>query len=51
MSKFYDELMTGLNEAVKIEHGSLKGRKTVYEIQPVKNTTMFKSSAFELLLE
>ena len=28
--------MTGLNEAVAIEKGSLKGRKTVYEIQPVK---------------
>lgn len=28
--------MTGLNEAVAIERGELKGRKTVYEIQPVK---------------
>lgn len=36
MSKFYDDLMTGLNEAVAIERGKLKGRKTVYEIQPVK---------------
>ena len=36
MSKFYDELKIGLNEAVKIERGSLKGRKTIYEIQPVK---------------
>ncbi len=36
MSEFFDELMTGLNEAVAIEKGSLKGRKTVYEIQPVK---------------
>jgi putative transcriptional regulator len=36
MSKFYDDLMTGLNEAVAIERGELKGRKTVYEIQPVK---------------
>ena len=37
MSKFFDDLMTGLNEAVAIEKGELKGRKTVYEIQPVKN--------------
>lgn len=36
MSEFFDELMTGLNEAVEIERGNLKGRKTVYEIQPVK---------------
>lgn len=36
MSKFFDDLMTGLNEAVAIERGELKGRKTVYEIQPVK---------------
>ncbi len=36
MSEFFDELMTGLNEAVAIEKGKLKGRKTVYEIQPVK---------------
>ena len=28
--------MTSLNEAVAIEQGELKGRKTVYEIQPVK---------------
>lgn len=36
MSEFFDELMTGLNEAVEIERGTLKGKKTVYEIQPVK---------------
>lgn len=36
MSNYYDELMTSLNEAVEIERGNLKGRKTVYEIQPVK---------------
>ena len=36
MSEFFDELITGLNEAVAIERGELKGRKTVYEIQPVK---------------
>ena len=36
MSKFFDSLMTSLNEAVAIEREELKGRKTVYEIQPVK---------------
>ena len=36
MNEFFDDLMTGLNEAVAIERGELKGRKTVYEIQPVK---------------
>ena len=36
MSEFFDSLMTGLNEAVAIERGELKGRKTVYEIQPIK---------------
>ena len=36
MSKFFDTLMTSLNEAVAIEREELKGRKTVYEIQPVK---------------
>ncbi|MCR5763927.1 MAG: transcriptional regulator, partial [Treponema sp.] len=36
MSEFFEELMTGLNEAVEIEKGTLKGRKTIYEIQPVK---------------
>lgn len=36
MSEFFEELIAGLNEAVAIEKGTLKGRKTVYEIQPVK---------------
>ena len=36
MSKFFDTLMASLNEAVAIERGELKGRKTIYEIQPVK---------------
>lgn len=36
MSNFFDDLMTGLNEAVAVERGELKGRKTTYEIQPVK---------------
>ena len=45
MSEYFDELMTGLNEAVAIERGELKGRTTVYEIQPVKkyNNTQIKS--------
>lgn len=36
MSDFFKELMTSLNEAIAIERGELKGKKTVYEIQPVK---------------
>ncbi len=36
MSKYFDDLIQGLNEAVSIERGELTGRKTVYEIDPVK---------------
>lgn len=36
MSKFFNDLMTGLTEAIAIEKGELEGKKTVYEIQPVK---------------
>ena len=36
MNNYYKDLMTGLNEAIGIERGELNGRKTVYEIQPVK---------------
>ena len=36
MSKYFDGLMTSLNEAIAIERGELTGRRTVYEIQPVK---------------
>lgn len=45
MSECFEELMTGLNEAVAIERGKLKGRTTVYEIQPVKkyNNTQIKN--------
>ena len=44
MSGFYEDLMEGLNEAVAIERGELKGRKTVYKIDPVKkyNNTEIK---------
>lgn len=37
MSEFFDELVTGLNEAIAIESGELRGKRTVYEILPVKN--------------
>lgn len=37
MSEFFDELVTGLNEAIAIESGELRGKKTIYEILPVKN--------------
>ena len=45
MSKYFDELMSSLNEAVAIERGELKGRTKFYEIQPVKkyNNTQIKS--------
>ena len=36
MNNYYKDLMNGLNEAIGIERGELNGRKTVYEIQPVK---------------
>lgn len=36
MGSFFDDLMVGLHEAVAIEKGELKGRRKVYEIQPVK---------------
>jgi len=39
MSKEFDELMTSLNQAIAIEKGQLKGRKTVYVIEPVKSYT------------
>ena len=29
MSNYYNDLITGLNEAIAIERGELKGRKTV----------------------
>jgi len=44
MSEFFDELLTGLNEAVAIERGELKGRKTVYENQSVKNLDAHKKN-------
>ena len=39
MSKIYDELMKGLNEAVAIEKGEIKGHKTIYRIEPAKEYT------------
>jgi len=52
MSEFFDSLMTGLNEAVAIERGELKGRKTVYEIQPIKkyNNIENKSSRYSFTI-
>ena len=39
MSKEFDNLMTSLNQAIAIERGQFKGRKTVYVIEPVKSYT------------
>lgn len=36
MSKYYDELSHALEEAIAIERGELKARKTVYQITPVR---------------
>jgi len=36
MSRFFDELSQGIQEAIAIERGQLKGRKTTYVIEPVK---------------
>lgn len=36
MSEYFEDLMTGLNEAIVIERGELTGLKTIYEIQPLK---------------
>ena len=36
MSKYFEGLVTSLNQAIAIEKGELQGRRTVYEIQPVK---------------
>ncbi|HHT44749.1 MAG TPA: helix-turn-helix domain-containing protein [Fastidiosipila sp.] len=36
MSKHFNDLITGLTEAIAIERGELKGRKTVFWIEPVK---------------
>ncbi|MDD7417262.1 MAG: helix-turn-helix domain-containing protein [Treponemataceae bacterium] len=36
MSEFFNEIMTGLNEAVAIEREELSGKRTIYEIEPLK---------------
>lgn len=36
MSEFFNEVMSGLNEAVAIERGELSGKRIVYEISPLK---------------
>ena len=36
MSKMFESLKKGLNEAIAIEKGNLKGRKVAYVITPIK---------------
>ncbi len=36
MSKVFEELEKGLKEAIQIEKGELKGKKTVYTFLPIK---------------
>lgn len=36
MSSLFEDLCQGLNEAIEIEKGSLKGKETVLEIEPVR---------------
>lgn len=39
MSKFFDDLKTGLEEAIEIEKGLKKGRSTTFLFEPVKKYT------------
>lgn len=39
MSKFFDDLKTGLEEAIEIEKGLKKGRSTTFIFEPVKKYT------------
>ena len=39
MSKFFDDLKTGLEEAIEIEKGLKKGRSTTFIFKPVKKYT------------
>ncbi len=36
MSKYFDDLEKGLMEAIDIEKGKIKGKKTTFVIKPVK---------------
>ena len=36
MSELYESIINGLEEAIEIEKGNLRCRKTIYEILPVK---------------
>jgi putative transcriptional regulator len=36
MSELFDDLVSGLNEAIEIEKGSLQAKATTYVIEPVK---------------
>lgn len=35
MNTLYDDLITGLNQAIEIKNGNLNGRKTTLTIEPV----------------
>lgn len=39
MSKAYEELKTSLEQAIAIQKGEMKGRKTTYVFKPVKRYT------------
>jgi putative transcriptional regulator len=39
MSKYFEDLKTGLEQAVAIKEGRLEGRRTRYEFRPVKQYT------------
>ncbi len=39
MSKMFEDLKAGLEEAIKIEKGELKGKKVTYIIAPIKKYT------------
>jgi putative transcriptional regulator len=39
VSKFFDDLKTGLEEAIEIEKGLKKGRSTTFIFEPVKKYT------------
>jgi putative transcriptional regulator len=45
MSNAYDLIMEGLTEAIAIERGELKGRRTTCQIEPVKTYSASKIRA------
>ena len=50
MSELYEGLMQGLQEAIAIQKGELKGKKTVYIVDPVEkySNTEFRTLRMEL---